>query len=125
MRMWMTDPKYMCRQHLIAEHNECFHMGIGILKRKNKIDGFIAHNCLEISSMKSRHDELVEEMIKRGYKHNTPSFDIPEDILDFYKDYLDIKVNVEQSERLLRVRCPNCNNLFKERDEATNSLSHM
>lgn len=116
MRMWMVDPKLMCRHHLIAEHNECFHMGIGILKRKLKIDGFTRNNCIEILSMRTRHDALVQEMLARGYRHNSPSFDIPEDILEFYAEYLHVKVNVRESERLLRTRCSKCAKLFNQRE---------
>jgi len=35
MRMWMCDPRILCRKHLIAEHCETGSF-IGSIKKKNK-----------------------------------------------------------------------------------------
>lgn len=71
MRMWMVDPKIMCRQHLLGEHLE-LHMFANALKEGKKLDGFIRNNCLEPASICSRHEDLVCEMENRGYNHKTP-----------------------------------------------------
>lgn len=68
--MWMVDPKIMCRQHLLGEHVEC-HMCLSILRSDKSIDGYIKNNCIEPQSVKSRHDALAEEMLKRGYNHKS------------------------------------------------------
>lgn len=71
MRMWMVDPKIMCRQHLLGEHVE-IHMLLGCLRRGKNIDGFLKAKLVDPRSMFSRHEELVAEMQHRGYKHNSP-----------------------------------------------------
>ena len=71
MRLWIVDPKIMCRQHLMAEHNEC-HMFLGTFKKGTRVTGFIEKNQLEAQSVGKRHDELALEMIDRGYNHQTP-----------------------------------------------------
>ena len=67
----MVSPRLMCRQHLLGEHLE-IHMFIGSLKRGISMDGFAKNNMIEPESLWARHDELVNEMIKRGYKHDSP-----------------------------------------------------
>jgi hypothetical protein len=107
MRMWMTDPKTMCRKHLLGEHVEC-HMFLGHLKKKRKITKYIENNCLEPTSLKKRHDELAKEIKRRGYNHNSP--------LDFKKEFIDYlpyehknyKVDIKASLRDLVTRCKDC-----------------
>jgi hypothetical protein len=112
MRMWMTSTSIMCRQHLIAEHLECSAMLLGILRRKYKVEGFIKSNAIEIASSKLRHDELVDEMLFRGYKHNSPYNGIPEDLLLYYKKEALFKVDRKISLLLLLIRCPVCRALY-------------
>ena len=60
----------MCRQHLLGEHVE-IHMFIGTLNRKKSVEGYLQKGFLEVHNLFSRHNELVEEMKRRGYKHNS------------------------------------------------------
>lgn len=106
MRMWMVDPKIMCRQHLLAEHNE-LHMFVGALNKQKKVDGFIRNNCLEISSIVSRHAELVAEMKSRGYKHNSPLDEYP-NVTYLTADQMMHIIDKETSLALLTSRCSNC-----------------
>ena len=71
MRMWMVDPKILCRKHLIGEHVE-LHMLVGHLRLGRKVDGFVAHNCVQPRSINARHRALAAEMTRRGYKHVSP-----------------------------------------------------
>lgn len=71
MRMWMTDPRGMCRQHLLGEHLE-IHMFVNHINAGKGIDGYLDGNLLEIASLLHRHDALVHEMKTRGYQHNSP-----------------------------------------------------
>ena len=107
MRMWMVNPEYMCRQHLLGEHLE-LHMFVTSINKKMKLTGFVKNNLLEVSSLKSRHEELVNEMERRGYKHKTP-------LIDFDASYLgDLslqKINISQSEKDLFGRCDSCKKL--------------
>ena len=108
----MLNPQIMCRQHLIAEHLECSAMCLGILKRKCKIDGFIKSNAIEILSAKERHDELVEEMLRRGYNHNSPFIGIPDDLLLYYSEEAKFRVNRKESLKLLLGRCETCRSRY-------------
>lgn len=70
MRMWMVNPKVMCRQHLLGEHVE-IHMFIGTINLQKKVDGYLEKGLLEIHNLYTRHKELVEEMKRRGYNHRS------------------------------------------------------
>lgn len=99
MRMWMIDPRLMCRKHLNGEHYE-IHMLAGHLRAGHSIKGYLEKGLLEPQNMKQRHDELAAEMVRRGGNHKSPlvvDFDCP-------------KGNVYQwvSMRDLRWRCPRC-----------------
>lgn len=71
MRMWMVDPRMMCRKHLLGEHVE-IHMLAGALLRGKSIAGFTAKNLLEPHSARTRHTALAAEMLRRGYRHASP-----------------------------------------------------
>jgi len=71
MRMWMVDPKIMCRKHLLGEHVE-LHMMAGHLRLGRKVNGFVAHNCVQPASISARHKALAKEMARRGYQHASP-----------------------------------------------------
>ena len=70
-RMWMGDSRTMCRNRLLGEHKEV-HQLIGQLRKKLSITGYLQKNCIEVSSITSRHDALVREMERRGYRHLSP-----------------------------------------------------
>lgn len=70
MRMWMIDPKIMCRQHLLGEHVE-IHMFIATMRRGKSVKGYLQKGLLEVHNLYARHEELVEEMNRRGYNHNS------------------------------------------------------
>ena len=111
MRQWMVDPKKMCRKHLLGEHVE-HHMFVGTLIKKKSIKGYIENDLLEPLSLQQRHDQIVEEMVKRGYNHNTPlNFDIS--LLEYLSDeYINHKIDRQNSERLLFTRCTECRKLI-------------
>ncbi len=71
MRMWMIDPKLMCRKHLLGEHRE-LHALVGILKKGTGIQGYLDNNLIETHNIVNRHEELVKEMTNRGYSHKSP-----------------------------------------------------
>lgn len=71
MRMWMIDPAKMCRQHLLGEHNE-LHKLAGALKKGKRLNGYFKKGLLEPLKLVARHQELVTEMHKRGYNHQSP-----------------------------------------------------
>jgi len=61
MRMWMVNPKIMCRQHLLGEHVE-IHMFVGTLSRGKSVKGYLEKGLLEVHNLYWRHEELVEEI---------------------------------------------------------------
>lgn len=70
MRMWMVDPRIMCKQHLLGEHAE-IQMFIGTISRGKSVRGYLEKGLLEVHSLYARHEELVEEMKRRGYNHSS------------------------------------------------------
>jgi hypothetical protein len=103
--MWMVNPEWMCRQHLLGEHVET-HMFFGSLMKLKDVSGFIDKGLLEFKSLNKRHDQLAAEISRRGYTHAspmgvlknfTPSNKISHSIVDRVK-----------SEQELLSRCPEC-----------------
>jgi hypothetical protein len=101
MRMWMVDPKIMCRKHLLGEHVE-LHMLVGHLKRARRIDGFVRNNCVQPRSINARHKALAKEMERRGYRHESP-LQSP-----VWSAYELVRVDAEASLIELTRRCPDC-----------------
>jgi len=71
MRMWMVEPRRMCRRHLLGEHVE-LHMLVGSLRKGTSLAGFVANGLIEVHSVRARHAQLVREMKRRGYRHRSP-----------------------------------------------------
>ena len=114
MRMWMVNPRCLCVRHLIGEHGEIHKFRHNFVKG-HKIEG--RKGQIVPSQMKRRHDELVTEMLRRGYQHKSP-YAMPS--LALYGDLSDWKVDEEKSLEDLKSRCPTC----KERIEAFFSIRH-
>ena len=99
MRMWMLPPSIMCRKHLLGEHVE-MHMLVGTLQKGISVQGYIDNQLVELEHIRARHQELVEEMIERGYNHKSPLPDYPEVSGGI--------VDREENLRDLANRCPDC-----------------
>jgi hypothetical protein len=101
--MWMIDPKFLCRQHLLGEHGEIHKHRHNFVKHHN-MSGRIRQIFPLL--MEERHDELVEEMLRRGYNHKSP-YELP-DVYYLPEEMLlqepDIKANLED----LSKRCEIC-----------------
>jgi hypothetical protein len=103
MRMWMVDPRVLCRQHLLGEHGE-LHKHRASFVRGHKIDG--RRGQIEPEAMGSRHDELAAEMLRRGYQHRSPYV---QPNLDAYPACLRfMRVDRSSSLTVLLDRCPRC-----------------
>ena len=98
MRMWMLDPKLLCRKHLLGEHGE-IHKFRHNFTKKHKMDGRKGQIAPE--QMQRRHDELALEMRRRGYNHNSPyeqpdvSY-LPEMLVDVKKSIADLTHRCEE-----------------------------
>lgn len=114
MRMWLCDPKILCRKHLLGEHLE-MHMFIGTLNKGKKIDGFLENNLFEPTSLFQRHEDLKDEMKNRGYNHKS---NICEShcysVLDLPKEKQNWKVDKDMALKELLDRCPECHSRFNE-----------
>ena len=66
----MVDPRIMCRQHLLGEHVE-IHMFAGIIDRGYSVKGYLEQGLLEVHNLYERHEELVREMKRRNYRHDS------------------------------------------------------
>jgi len=122
MRMWMVDPKIMCRKHLLGEHVE-HHMFIGTLKKGKRVDGYIKNNCFQPRSLFERHDALVCEMERRGYNHQSPITEEECDVCHLPNEYQYWKIDDKQSLRDLLERCPECR-LRKEQSDDSERHIH-
>ena len=104
MRMWLVDPRLMCSQHLLGEHVE-LHMLVGSLNRGKNIAGFLEQGLVELRSIRRRHAELVSEMKRRGYVHQSP---LPE-FRPRRAGSVDTIANLKELAR----RCVNCRALIR------------
>jgi hypothetical protein len=106
MRMWMIDPRLMCRKHLLGEHSE-LHKHRPSFVKHYRIDGRMNPVVqIEPSSMGDRHTVLVSEMLRRGYRHDSP-YTMP-DISYLPEDYRKARVDMNESVRSLSDRCDEC-----------------
>lgn len=71
MRMWNVPVATLCRRHLLGEHVE-MHMFAGSLRRGRSIAGHVVLGQVEPHNIQKRHDVLAQEMLQRGYRHNSP-----------------------------------------------------
>jgi len=112
MRMWLCDPKILCQKHLCGEHFE-MHIFLGSLKQGKKIDGYLKNNLLQPRYLLMRHEELQDEMIRRGYNHNSP---MPANeclcVLDLTIEQQYWEIDRKKALKDLLSRCPECQKRF-------------
>ncbi|MEZ0393798.1 MAG: pyrimidine dimer DNA glycosylase/endonuclease V [Desulfurococcaceae archaeon] len=110
--MWMVPPSIMCDRHLLGEHVE-LHMLVGALRRRARIDGYVRKGLLEVASIESRHEEIVQEMLRRGFKHSSPLKMEDVDLSYLPEEVLNARVDRERSLRDLLSRCPRCRERYE------------
>jgi hypothetical protein len=74
MRIWDIEPERLCRKHLLAEHRELHALWVVLTEGKK---GYSKHPETlrwrgKLAALSDRHERLVEEMLKRGYRHHSP-----------------------------------------------------
>lgn len=111
MRQWHVDPKLLCRKHLLGEHCE-HHMFLGSLLKGKSIDGFINDGLVEVHTLDVRHEEIAQEMLRRGYNHKSP---LPEGTADVL--YEAGRVDPKRSLEDLANRCEECRERQKEQND--------
>lgn len=105
MRMWMLDPKIMCREHLLGEHVE-IHMFIGTINQGKSINGYVKKGLVEVHNLYNRHQELVKEMNRRKYNHKS-------EVGMKWKNVQKVgTINKEKNKNELISRCSKCKERF-------------
>lgn len=107
MRIWDVAPEYLCRKHLLGEHRELH--GLWNIITQNK-KGYSNHPETKRwygkeKALFKRHDDLVAEMKRRGYNHNTP---LEADLVvgaEFQLEFID---SLEEQRRLLKGKPCDC-----------------
>ena len=74
MRIWDLSPSMLCRQHLLGEHRELHGLWNVLTLGKS---GYREHPETKrwvgrLAALYIRHEALVAEMHRRGYRHYTP-----------------------------------------------------
>lgn len=115
MRQWHVDPRLLCRKHLLGEHVE-HHMFVGTLVRGSSLKGYIEGGLVEIHTLYQRHDELVQEMVRRGMRHKSP---LREDGRE--KLYEAGEVDREGNLQELARRCEECRARISEHQQETST----
>lgn len=106
MRMWGVKPEYLCRKHLLGEHNEIHKHRHNFVKQHKITKRITPVVQIEPENMKKRHDELAAEMSKRGYNHKSP-YEQP-DLSHLSDSERYAKININNSITDLLNRCNEC-----------------
>ena len=74
MRIWDVGPDRLCRAHLLGEHRE-LHAVWAVLTLGRR--GYARHPEVRrwegrLAALHARHEALVSEMQRRGYRHASP-----------------------------------------------------
>ena len=74
MRIWDIEPEKLCRNHLLGEHRELHAIWSIIINNKK---GYAHHPEVlrwkrKLKALYLRHEQLVVEMKKRKYIHQSP-----------------------------------------------------
>jgi hypothetical protein len=74
MRIWDLEPERLCRQHLLGEHRELHALWVILTDGRR---GFAHHPETrrwqgKLKALYKRHESLIAEMARRGYRHVTP-----------------------------------------------------
>lgn len=78
VRIWRVPVELLDRQHLLGEHVELHVIFNAIQKEENGIKAGWQHHPQtirfkgHIGMLIDRHNQQIEEMENRGYKHNSP-----------------------------------------------------
>ena len=107
MRIWDVDPALLCRRHLLGEHRELHGLWNILVHGKR---GYSFHPETQrwqgkLAALHRRHERLVTEMLRRGYRHESP---LPADLATGAIDQ-DVLIDpLEEQLRLLRQKPCEC-----------------
>ena len=125
MRIWDIHTKHLCRKHLLGEHRELHGLWNIITKYGGK-GGYSQHPETKrwigkAGALRKRHEDLVREMEKRGYRHNS----LLEKKLAKGKQTQNIFIHTpkEQKEILRNKNCECFNLIEKQKTKQFNDIS--
>jgi hypothetical protein len=104
--MWMINPALLCNQHLLGEHGEIHKHRHNFIKHHSITGRIYPVILIEPASMQERHDQLANEMLRRGFNHKSP-YEQP-DLSHLTDDERYAKVNVKYNLADLSNRCAKC-----------------
>jgi hypothetical protein len=75
VRIWDVPPEMLCRNHLLGEHGELH--GVWSTLTQARQSGYCSHPEVrrwegKLKALYHKHEEIVEEMRRRGYNHQSP-----------------------------------------------------
>lgn len=104
--MWGINPKLLCDKHLIGEHGEIHKHRHNFVKKHSIAKRISPVVQIEPQNMETRHNQLVIEMLARGFNHNSP-YELP-DLSYLPINERNAKIDVQNSISDLSNRCPEC-----------------
>jgi len=107
MRIWDLEPERLCRQHLLGEHRELHALWSTLTNGKK---GFSRHPETarwrgKLQALYRRHEALVAELARRGYRHHTPLSESEATGLPVQEEYKDTP---GEQVRILRAKGCGC-----------------
>jgi hypothetical protein len=66
--MWMVDPRQMCRQHLLGEHNE-LHMFAGTMRKGIGLAGYDGETDMIMVELSAWDRKNIQDMPKSNKKY--------------------------------------------------------
>ena len=106
----MVPPETMCKDHLLGEHRE-LHTFVGTLRKRISVSGYILLGELDPTKLLERHEELVNEMLRRGWSHWSPiavpdfSYVAEKACIDVDRNLLDLRTRCSECKRLQELSC--------------------
>lgn len=93
VRIWRLPVSILDRQHLLGEHVELHVIVNAILRGKGAWFNHPQTNRFKnhLWMLVDRHEEQVEEMKRRGYKHNSPLPKIVAKYEEYQYSYLELR----------------------------------
>lgn len=107
MRMWMIDPRLMCKKHISGEHNE-IHKHLPSLYKGVSITGRMGPPAqIQLNALQSRHDELAQYL-----NHKSP-LDVDYELIRHnYREHYHTRVDPDHNLADLVYRCADCRALI-------------
>jgi hypothetical protein len=74
MRVWDLPVRVLCRKHLLAQHNEIHGIWTVITEGRQGYANHpeVARWRTHLATLRSRHGVTAREMLRRGYRHQSP-----------------------------------------------------